>query len=215
MSAHRSARIALPVLVLALGCGKGFPETRSREVEQFRADLASPARFPIRHGLAIDVAAIQRALDHVAGAARAGLAARFADELRALPKRPSPAAPEFGPVVNLWAKDLAPISETMANEYVLDPNPERLALRSVLMVLPTQIAPSLGLADGRAAAWQGFLRMARPVACDCGHDDTEATICLDYGGLDVFVVTLATRGATWVPRAISWQERGRGDAAIE
>jgi hypothetical protein len=198
-------------LALAAGCGKAPSPPPTAEVEQLRAELAQPARFPVRNGLAIDLAPIQRAVGKLTVVDRAELATRFAADLRELPRTSPPAAPEYGPVADLRAVDLESIGETMAQEYLLDPNPERLALRGVFMVLPLQMARSLGLPTRTVAAWLGFLRMARPLASHCGHDGTQVAICLDYGGLDVFVVTLAARGATWVPQEISWQQRGRAD----
>src|SRR5262249_14330140 len=173
------SRVLIPLLIL-LACAR-----ERRAVEVFRGELAL---LPVRHGLAIDVPAIQRELDRLADTGRNDLATRFTDGLRLLPKRSVPAAPEVGPIVNLRAHGLAPIGDIMADEYLIDPDPGRLALERALLVLPTQISASIGLAARHAAAWESFLRMARPVACDCGHDDREATICLDYGGLDVFVV---------------------------
>jgi hypothetical protein len=77
------------------------------------------------------------------------------------------------------------------------------------MALPTQMARMLGATVSTIAGWMEFLRVAKPVASVCGRDDEHATVCLDYGSLDVFVVTLGTRGPTWVPQSITWLQRGR------
>lgn len=206
MSVRRLIQILVPII--ALGC-KPPGEPPSREVELFRGELRLPERFPIRHGLDIDIVPVQQALDRLALIARADLGGRFAAELGALQRRRAPAAPEYGAVVDLGEAEMAPFAETMANEYVLDPNPERLALRAVLATLPTQMARSLGLSTGQAAAWAAFLRLAKPAAFDCSAETGQPAVRLDYGGVDVFVVTFATRGAAWIPRTVSWQQRGR------
>src|SRR5262249_38811325 len=102
---------------------------------------------------------------------------------------------------------------SMGYEYVLDPSPEHLAMRSLFMLLPATSARALGLTVSTVASWMGFLRIAKPSASACLREPARAAICIDYGGLDVFVVTLVAKGGRWVPEAIAWRQLGRVDAS--
>ena len=200
--------LLLPLLVLA--CANPQQQPRLAEVEQLRADIARPDRYPIRQGLQIDGDRVKQALLSFASAQRGLLDARFAAELRALPTTSAPASPEYGTVLEIRGDDLESQSmvESMTAEYVLDPNPERLAQRAMFMLLPIYMS-RVGMTMANVSSWLGFFHVARPQVSSCGGDATHAVICIDYGGLDVLLVRLAVRGPAWVPELMSWQQRGR------
>ncbi len=64
----------------------------------------------------------------------------------------------------------------------------------------------------RARIRLGFLYYAKPAMSLCARDDARATLCIDYGGLDIFTVELASAPPVWTVSAITWHQRGRSSA---
>jgi hypothetical protein len=152
---------------------------------------------------------VKKSIDDFAATHHKLLEDQFEASLDALPDQAPPAAPEYGMVTELAGADFEGFADVLRYEYVLDPNAERLALRTMSMTIPITATRSLGLNMSTTGTWLSLLHSAKPSALLCGRERTKVTVCLDYGGLDVFIVRFAPHGSSWAPEGIAWQQRGQ------
>jgi hypothetical protein len=201
-----------PLLLAALVAGCASPTAaapdRLPEVEAFRAELADPARHPLRHGLEVDEQGLKSALEAFASGHREILDRHFRATLDALPEGTLPTAPEYGLVAEISGPDAAPFLETTETYYRVDPDARRLARGAISMMVP-RMAQTIGLAVSRLGPWMVFLSVATPDARVVKRDLGGVVVDLDYGGQDVFLVTFTTRPTGWAVSAVAWRQRGR------
>lgn len=206
-----AVRRALASLLLLSACQRDpSPPAPLPEIEKLRTEFAQPQRYAVRHGLGVEVAPLKQALDQLAVAQRAAYSARFLTQLRALPAAQPPVAPAYGIVLRLEQDQLAPIVEAARYQFLTDPRVERVAMGGLFTVLPVELSRTLAMQTKDVAAWVTFLQLARPVISRCAPVEAEhATVCLDYGGLDIFVIKLGIENDAWVPRSVVWHQLGR------
>jgi hypothetical protein len=84
----------------------------------------------------------------------------------------------------------------------------RLARTAMSMFLPV-MAQRAGLPISKIGGWMGFLAAAEPAVRRCERGPERATLCVDYGGLDVFVVAMVKQGGDWAVKGVAWRQKGR------
>jgi hypothetical protein len=198
------------VLLLLVACA-GAPERGAElpEIAAFRAALADPARHPVRSGLEIDDARLREAVGRFRDEHRALLEKRFRASLDALPAGTAP-GDGYGVVAETAATDSDALADGTGFMYALNPDASHLARMAISMFAPT-MARDAGMSIARIGAWIAFFATAAPVLRRCGGADGHV-VCVDYGGLDVFVVTFTSRGAGWGVSGVAWKQRGHTPA---
>ena len=66
------------------------------------------------------------------------------------------------------------------------------------------LSRDLGFNMTQVGAWIAFLGMAEPEWYSCGTDVPYATVCLSYGGLDIFRVVLKVENGAADLQQVSW-----------
>ena len=206
-------RLASTAIVIVLSACRPAPPvttTPSADViDTFRVALADPAKHRLREGLKLDEDALRAALDSFRAEHHELLEQRFLASVAALPRSEAPASPAFGLVVELPGGELDGFAEATRLNWQLDPDATKLALTNIGMTLPILMSHHLGMTTADIGRWMTFLRAAKPAIGVCKRSDTEVTVCVSYGGLDVFLVSLQAGGGAWGLSALSWQQRGR------
>jgi hypothetical protein len=183
------------------------PDGKIAEVEAFRQELADPARYTVRRGRSLSTGPLKQALDRFAVGHQRLLADHFTASFAALPPGTPPSA-GYTDFVDVRARDQPELAEVARYQYTIDPVPGHLALRTMAVVLPVTMARTLRLSSAEVSEWISFLFMAKPDIRACGAGPTMRTVCVDYGGLDVFIVTFVPRDPVWVLDRLIWRHRG-------
>jgi hypothetical protein len=205
----RAMRRLLLLATIAQSCAHAAPDPDGKlaEVEVFRQELADPTRYAVRSGHTASTTPLKAALARFAAEHQQLLADHFAASYAALPQGAPPGA-GYTDVVDVRTRDQPEIADVAGYQYTVDPVPGHLAQRMMAVALPLSMARTLGLSAAEASDWMSFLFMAKPEIRACGAGPATRTVCVDYGGLDVFVVTFVPRDPVWVLDEIVWRRRG-------
>lgn len=201
--------LAVLPLLLLLGCGgaRGAAAEDPDPIEQFRAELADPAAYPVRHGLAIDDEAVRAAIRAFTEEHRPWLAGRLRASVAALEDAAPPAEPDYQALLEIEPAELTEVGEVVLMVEVLDPDVRQVVRRTLSMTLPAAMVHELTLPGDLTALWLGWLATAEPAWRRCGAEGRRLTVCADYGGLDVFAVELMDTDGLWVPVRLRWWQR--------
>jgi hypothetical protein len=183
------------------------PPAELPEVAAFRAALADNGRHPLRKGLQLDQQAFAVAVARFRDEHRELLASRFRATLDALPAGTMPGA-DYGVVAETPPADAGSFAESTSFIYALDPDARHVARTAISMFIPV-LARDAGMSVADIGTWIGFFASAAPALRRCESSAERVAVCLDYGGLDVLVVTLVPRGSGWGASSVSWRQRGR------
>lgn len=197
---------ALPVLtlaVLASACARTAPPAAAElpEIAAFRAALADPARHPLRQGLALDQGQLRGAVAAFRDGHRELLGRAFRASLDALPAGALP-GDGYRVVAETKPEDAAAIADGTGFLYTLHPDATQLARTAISMFAPV-LASEAGMSVADIGSWLGFFAAAAPELRRCDR----TVVCVDYGGLDVFVVTLVEQGSGWGASSVAWRQR--------
>ena len=217
MPIHRVVSSGLVGLGFAVvACKRAAPDaavTEASSMEQFRRELADPRLHPVRKGKTIDDGALRATMREAVAAHRDELARLTADSIAALPtgKIPGNGTHDVRLTFDIAASfgdlDDPIVRESGEAMWALDEgNVEITARRFMSQSLPIALQHD-GSPTNDIGLWLGFLHAARPVIAHCGRNNEAVTICVDYGGRDVFVVELAQRDGALVGRKLDWLQQ--------
>ena len=210
MSYLRRVRLLaiLALSVVLLGCGKDeTPGPNARPMDEWRRKLADPEAYSVRSGKKIDSEAMRRAMLEGRDQHREAIEKAIAASVEALPEGTPPTearyevlgtfdiAGEQGPreVEGIQAALVADVSDT--------------AKQFASRYLPIVMTQDLGMPGADVGMWVAFFGMAEPKVTKCAQAETELTLCLDYGGLDVLVIDSERVEELWVPVRVQWLQR--------
>ncbi|MEZ4449056.1 MAG: hypothetical protein R3B09_06190 [Nannocystaceae bacterium] len=192
----------LLAFVLLLGCAPAGGHADDDPLLAWRRRLADPAAYAIRDGLRIRDDALMAAIAEAREEHRDRLAQRWDADLRGLPTATAPAEPEYRLVATL--QGLPGIHEAEAASQLADRGLRGTLRRSLAMVLPITMSTELGMPTADVGRWLAFFSLAEPEYTRCGGDDS---LCVSYGGLDVFVFTMTRFDGVTVVQSIQWMQR--------
>lgn len=207
MRLHRRACLLAVLVACARSPGQSLERPELPEIAAFRAALADPAQHPLRKGLELDEARLKESVARFRDEHRELLARTFADSLAALPAGSVP-ADGYGVVAETAAETAAGLAESTGFVYALNPDATHLSRMAISMFAPV-LAREADMSLASIGSWLGFFASAAPAVRRCEAAADRAVVCVDYGGLDVFVVSLASQGSAWAVRSVSWRQRGR------
>src|SRR3982074_783909 len=101
------------------------------EVDAFRAELADPARYPLRTGLKVDDERLKSAVQSFARMNRDLLDRHFRATFADLPNGELPAAPAYGLVAEIPRDSVRELADATLFIYVLDPAAPRMARTAI------------------------------------------------------------------------------------
>lgn len=195
-------------IVFLLSLVSAMPALPADPIAEFRRDLASNEKYPLRRGNTVDLDALQKAVLNARTVNAAMLQRQFEESYKALATKPAPEKGKYELI--LENRDFAHMKDNLLAYGTFFPDVKRLTQMVLTSVMPMSLARDLGFNITQVGAWIGFLGMAEPEWYACGADAAYATICLNYGGLDIFVIvlTLADGGAGL--KQVSWYRRKTG-----
>jgi hypothetical protein len=205
----RAALLLVPLLLAP----PAWPKSVQEEIDAFRSSLADPARFPLRHGLQLDIDALRQAIDRFALAHADALDAVFQKALADLPVRQPPTAPAYTERATASPELVATAAAVGHFAYTFRPEPESVTKSSVGTVLPVLMSTSLGMPTSEISGWIGFFQAAKPSLGLCGRTEQRVSLCMDYGGQDVFVLDLERDQGVWAPAGLAWWQKPSPEAS--
>lgn len=229
--------LALALLLAALGTAQcqqeckqtaaaGTAATAADEpgdarILQFRRELADPARYPIRgKDFDFDTEAFVGDLGKFLQQNGGSIVAQLNRSIEGLASGTLPNGLSYKRLAAF--EEMGTIRGFMMNVIVV-PDIRRYFRSMMSAVFPTVMRQELGLSPAQVSMWLGFLYLAEPDWSVCSKGDATLSVCADYGGLDVFVLTLDFEkpyeilflGTTpvrmdagmWAPKSFAWWRR--------
>lgn len=207
-SPGRAPLAALACLLLCGACGGArSADDGDGPIASFRTALTDPETYPVRDGLALDFDALQEHVRRFGEAHGELVRARLAASVAALRPGEPPGGPWYADVVRVDPALLAEAGRVVTLVEVVEPDVRAAVRRTLGLTLPPALAADPDAPPGAALRWQAFLAAAEPTWRNCGSDPRHLTVCVDYGGLDIFVVELLRAGDLWSPVAVTWWQR--------
>ena len=173
-------------------------------VEAFRAELADPAKHPVRSAKGVDTAYLLAALKKAAAESHAELTERWEASLALGAETPPPKAPAHMQRCATDPQVLQGLAQAAPLYWMRAPDATLLAQQALGMTFPICATQGAGLSASEAGAWMGFLSAAKPAVRRCGAARDALRVCLDYGGRDIFVVGFAQVDRMWAPALVEW-----------
>jgi hypothetical protein len=173
-------------------------------VQAFRAELADPARHPVRTAKGIDTAYLLGALKKAAEENHAALTQRWEASLALGAETPPPKAPTHTRRCATDPQVLQGLAQAAPLYWMRAPDATQLAQQAMGMTFPICATQGAGMSSAQVGAWMGFLSAAQPAVRRCGTQKDALRICLDYGGRDIVVVGFAQVGRMWAPALMEW-----------
>lgn len=198
------------ILVLALvtlPAAECIADDLQDEIDAFRTALADPHQFPVRQGMKLEVDSLKSAMDQFTATHAKPLRERFESGVAKLKDASTPAAPEFRQVLAMEDQMVAVAASSARFAYLFHPDLEVICRMALSSSLPVAMSRVLGMATSDIGSWLGFLSAAKPVLHGCGKAGQDLTVCVDYGGVDIFVLRFSDDGTMWAPSAITWWQR--------
>jgi hypothetical protein len=173
---------------------------------QFRRDLADNTKHPVRKGMEIDETALRSVILKAKDEHADEIKRRYDASIAALRDMDVPSASTHDERASLDMPDDVEAREAAAMFWALDADVEQSARRTLSMYLHVAMTQA-GLPMEKISVWLGFLHTARPVTARCGQQADTVSVCVDYGGVDVFVIDVVPHANAWVPKRLRWMQK--------
>ena len=205
-----SCRLAAAALLLGLvsaSCAGTMDNVllsdAARPIREFRAALAVPAKYALREGLRMDNRRLREAVIAFHKKHKDLILQLFHRSMDQLSHSKQPPPSLYKKIITITARQLRILALQYNIIFPLFPDVSTL-IRNSLSFLPPGLVTRHGMSRLEIASWMGFLNLAQPTWHLCGHQPGQATICADYGGLDIFVIRLARGKMLWLPTSMTW-----------
>jgi hypothetical protein len=174
-------------------------------VAEFRKDLADNDKYPLRRGNALNIEALKSAVLKVRAENSVKLLQEYDTSYQSLPRRAAPHNRDYEQI--LFKQEFNFPKDSMAAYATLYPDIRKMAKLMLSSLLPLTLSGELGFSVSQIGNWMAFLTLAEPVLYRCDTDGKYVTVCLDYGGLDIFQLGFATEENIPIVKHLSWYRR--------